>query len=152
MTSSCTFSFRCHPERPDLRSLLSHPVSRVARPSALGWRLDFCPRRTRLMDPGRPSHSRDLTIWTISILLNEKNANNYIFIFLDIDSAPQSLKCVLLLQSDFGKILPVHGVSTQGHSVVISWVKAYKIAISIDGINFETLKDRNSSMDIVSAA
>ena len=52
-------------------------------------------------------------------------------------------------QIDLGKIMPIHGVSTQGHAIEITWVTKYKIAISLDGIHFVTFKDTNTTMDLV---
>ena len=57
--------------------------------------------------------------------------------------------CWPWLQADLGDILPVHGIATQGHSSRAAWVTAYKVAISIDTVNFVTLKQADSDEDLV---
>ena len=53
------------------------------------------------------------------------------------------------IEVDLGTIVPIHGVATQGHGVMQTWVTQYKIAISIDGINFAVLKNSTTNDDLV---
>ncbi len=52
-------------------------------------------------------------------------------------------------QADFGSILPIHGVGTQGHASVSAWVTRYKLAVSLDGVTFVTLKEKDGDKDLV---
>ena len=53
------------------------------------------------------------------------------------------------IQVDFGTILPIHGVGTQGHSQLDVWVTKYKLATSLDGVTFVNLKEKTNKTDLV---
>ena len=40
----------------------------------------------------------------------------------------------------------MHGIGTQGNSLIEGWVTKYKVAISLDGINFNVLKANSTAL------